>query len=488
MRGARPVLFNIAAAAMPILTLPIIARLFPPAIYGSYAAFLAAATLICFLGTLRLDLAFVAERQARYAGALVALATTTILLAALMWTLVLPALVPGWSAAPRAFGVSPAIAGPFVVMLGGMVFAQAALLRSGATWALATLNLTFHLVFFATAVALSRIDAPLSGNGVLDGRVAAIVVALGIFLILGSRLGIRPRFPAPGDILPALRRHADTIRFTYPYTIVGMLSADLILFALILRGEAAMAGGYGLVRTVLLAAGSVFGAAVSPLYFRLALVADATTVAAATRRLALAVGPASFFAFGVAAGAARPLVDFAFGTNWAIAADIVLLFAYPAAWTMLTGWPERIFEARSHQASGFLLHLFWGGAAGLAIGATILSGGHAWAMMSAYAAATLVFQVAYAVRAFALAGLPMRWIAVLGLLATAAFGVGFALTAIAGRFLAAPAQIAVAFALVALAGLATARPLLTGLAAVNTGPAAGETGATAPTETHGAAS
>ncbi len=469
MKGAAPVLFNIAAAAMPILTLPIIARLFPPVLYGSYAAFLAAATLACFLGTFRLDLAFIAERESRYGRALAAAAAVTIVLAAILWAVILPIFLQSSPIVPQAFGIAPIVAGPFVVMLGAMVLAQATLLRSGATSALATFNLTFHLVFFGTTVTLSWLGLQLSGNGILDGRIAAIFAALAIFLIFARRLGLRPAAPALRDIPPALRRHINTIRFTYPYTIVGMLSADLILFTLLLRGDAAVAGGYGLARTVLLAPGSVFSAAVSPLYFRFALVTDATTVAERTRRLALATGPASFFAFGVAAGAARPLADLFFGAKWAIVTDIILLFSFPIAWTILTGWPERIFEAQGRQANAFLLHLFWGAAATAAIAVAILAGGDSWTLMVGYAVATLIFQMVYAVQAFALAGVSARWIAAICSLATAAFGLGFALTVIVEHILLPPTQVIAAFVLVAIAAAVAARWLLSELSALNAG-------------------
>jgi O-antigen/teichoic acid export membrane protein len=458
MRRVGPVLANLAAAALPIVTLPIIARLYPPDAYGAYAAFLAAATLTCFLGTLRLDIAFVAERDDRAAGVLAAVLASAVVVAALVW-----AIAPD-HVSPRRFGVSAAAAALFVALVGAMVLSQATLLRAGATAAVAWLNLAFQASFFVGAALLSFAPAPITGNGVIDARALALAAAIGVFAFLAACAGVRPPRPNKARAAEILGRHADTLRFTYPYTIVGMLSADMILFALILRGETALAGAYGLMRTVLLAAGSVFGTAVSPLYFRFALSADARSLAEATRGLAMAVGPAGFFVFGVAAGAAEPLVGLAFGPAWAASAELFALLAFPFAWTLLTGWPERIFEVRGRQATGFLLHLFWAFAGGAALALSAFAAAEPRVSVIAFAAATCLFQIVYAGVAFRLAGASQGWFARLALLAAGAFAAGYGASRLIGLALSGAAHVGVVVTLVVVAAAVAARPLLASLA------------------------
>lgn len=468
MQRSLPLLLNILASALPLATMPLITRIYDPLLYGAYLTLLSVTTLVSFLGSLRLDLAIIASQTADRAVTLAQIVAATVTISVAIWTgttSVVPALA---SFAPGSLSGSTLLDLLFAALLGMQLIGQSMLIRNGQTSAIALVNIVLQALFPAFAVAFV-ISAP-QGNGLIAARAVALIVAI----LLLARLLV-PMLAAVGKNVvgagwrSALSESRPFLLYTYPYSIIGTFSRDALIYLLLLSDQLTVVGAVGLARSLLQAPGAILSTALSALFFRRLMQdevgTDSTRAGQAAARVLCWT---TFPLFGLVAATADHWVPLVLGEKWRNSHVFFQLLAYPYALTILTGWPERIFEARGRQRLSLTIQLATDGAIlAVLIGITTLGKVGPLTLTAAYGAAYTVYQVVYAVTCFSLLAMPMGKVALLLVKTALLFCGGWALgTALEAAF-ASNVQIVLALMTVVVIVVGTAlHPTIRALAAL----------------------
>lgn len=411
----------IAAQAIPLLTLPIVTRIYDPAAIGLQALAITWATTISVIATLRLDLATVLAADERAAERIVHATLTTMLL-----------VVP-------SVALFLALCSQFV--LGMIGHSEAAFWL----WLLPVLSLAMALTQLGSSLqvrqkAFGRLSLV---NLVNQASTQALSLSIGAFspwlggLVVARALG---QIASVVSLWPSgLWKYVRTWRFSLaelravvsecrqfavfntPYSIVGTVARDAPLVIFGALTSAATVGLYGIARVVMFVPTSLASVSLGPVFFKEAADKIGTPALEKLARRLLALGmfvPAAGFALVLVQG--PELFALAFGENWRKAGEFAAVLA-PASWCALqSSWVGRVFEVSGKQRRQFVMQIIADATVISAVGGSMVVWGSLLASVALFALLTaaqscVYFFVAAHVASFNLPSLVRMWF----------FGAGF---------------------------------------------------------------
>jgi len=418
------------AQAIPLAVVPLLSRLYSPAEFGMLATIVASSAALSVVSTARYELAVVLPKEEEEANVLVALA---------LWL---------------AFAVCGA------VLIGTALFVAATPMRSGNGWSLA-------VPLLALLMAFGQIGSFIANRGRAYGRIAAASVAQqivnsGIAIVLGiSRvlagglviarlagalascavlcLGFRQALLGPGARSSTERKWACAKKyrqfpfFNLPYSLLGSISRDLLIFALTLKGDIIAAGLFGMARTLAMAPVTLLSGALSQLFYKETAVSIGSLE---HKRLTIALLEAAAWAFvpgfALVAWWGPDMFAVLLGERWREAGVFAAVLAFPYALATLTSWPERVFESRNKQHWALLIQAVFDASTLLVVWLALTKTGSPLAAVQAYAAVQCLYHLTYLGTLCRLAELEaLRYFGLLVLVAAlmaAVLGLGWALS------------------------------------------------------------
>jgi len=453
--NARIMLIGFAVAqALPLLAAPLLTRLFSPEAFGLQTLFISWTTVLGVLATLRLDLATVLAADRREATHIVALGAS---LAGAVALLVLGATSLFGPALARTSGhandarwllaVAPMVLAVATVQLAAGLLTW--LKRFGPASQAQVLNQAGYL---ALALLVGFTAAPTDGLvfAKLGGQVAAAL----FLLVILRRDVLALRLPGRSALGGLWRRCRPFLMFNTPYSLVGAVGREVPIFAFSAVGATALAGHYGLARTMLGAPATLLAASLSQVFYREAVelkgtprLADLTVSVLRTTLEA----SAPLFAFLLIWG--EDAFTLVFGAEWATAGQFAMILSVAAWLSLQTSWPERLFETAGRQGVSFAIQLGFDLTAAAAVFLALHSGASGFVVVAAFATVNSLFHLVYLTGMFHVSRIPLRrlWACVFR-------GLGILLAA--------------SLALLALKSVATSMPVLIGSAAVASAAAA----------------
>ncbi|MBB5661407.1 lipopolysaccharide biosynthesis protein [Brevundimonas halotolerans] len=408
--NARIMLIGFAVAqALPLLAAPLLTRLFSPEAFGLQMLFISWATVVGVVATLRLDLATVLAADRREATHIVALAASMACAVALLLlgaTTFFGGALAGVSGQAEQTRWMLALA-PMVLAVATVQISAGLLTwlkRFGPASQAQVLNQAGYLTI---ALLVGFTAAPTDGLvfAKLGGQIAA---ALFLLVILRGDLATL-RLPGRLAVGALWRRCRPFLMFNAPYSLVGVVGREVPIFAFSAVGATALAGHYGLARTLLGAPSTLLAASLSQVFYR-----EAVELKGTPRLADLTVGvlratidaSAPLFAFLLIWGDAA--FAMAFGDEWRTAGQFAMILSVAAWLSLQTSWPERLFEAAERQGVSFAIQLGFDLTAAVAVFIAISSGAPGLVVVTTFAVVNSLFHLAYLTGMFHVSGVPLQ--------------------------------------------------------------------------------
>lgn len=381
----------IALFASPFLT-----RLYSPSDFAIVTAFVGLSALLSVVATLRYDLAVLLPKEERDAEIVCALAFAVLLAMSVISGAFL------WAVGDALIRFLPTfqVVKPVLMLLAPMMFVLGCTQLLNA-WA--NRHRGYRVMAAATMagqggnalIAVSLGCLKIAFNGLVLGRLLGQTSAAIVLM-----LGLRAQLPRPTCNLADIKRVAWRFRqfpfFNVPYSLLGILSQEFLVFALLAYQFGEAAGYFALVRTVLLMPARYLSASLGQVFFREAAQLFGTPkleemTLGIMRRISGPVIPALvFFMFW-----SGPVFEFAFGQQWAEAGRIAAFYAPVAFLFLFTSWPERLYEVSERQQISLVIE-FAGNLLKLAVVLSLLAGGYgAIGAIVGYAVADGIYHVTY---------------------------------------------------------------------------------------------
>jgi O-antigen/teichoic acid export membrane protein len=395
------------AQAIPVLISPLLTRIYTPEDYGLFVLFVAVASVLAVIATLRYELAIVvatteeeAVQIARFALALLCVSCLVIAVTAGIFAEQLANI----AGRPGQVGWIHALA-PMVAALGAYQVASYLATRARRFDRLAKAAVIQQTVFAVAALGLGaafRVPAAL-----IAGRIGA--VASGLWILRPRGLG----GAGGGRFFGAVAfRHRQFALYNCPYSLIGTLGRELFLLALMAASQIGAAGLFGLARSVVYAPVTLLSAALSQVFYREAASTLHTPrfeeiVLTLTRAIARLAAPA-FAALPLLAPDAFALL---FGDRWRDAGDYAALLAPVGFLFLFSSWPERVFEVAGRQQLSFFIQLGFDSMTAVVLITMVRSGAEPLLMLSALVAIGCAYHLSYlsaAVRVARLSLAPFR--------------------------------------------------------------------------------
>lgn len=396
------------AQAIPLAVSPILSRLYTPESFGVFSATVAIASILGIASTGRFELAVVLPSERRdalaIAGGVMALSASVCGLAWALLSVMTSALpqigalstIGAWQHVVPvfAFGVALASLGSFLAN------------RDRAYPRMAAAAAAQQGVAAVVGIVMGATHAPV--NGLIVGRLAGVLSNSAVLFqeIRGVLRSYRKdwRF---ADAVRAMVRYKQFAFFNLPYSVVGTFSREFVVFSLMFSGAVEAAGLYGLVRSALAAPISFLSASLSQVYYREAADRSSTAeFAQLTFRLLMATALAMAPPLALLSIWGPDIFAFVFGEQWREAGRFAQLLALPTLLSVMTSWPERIFEVRSKQSWSFAIQI---GFDILSIGSLALAlklGAAPITAIGIYAVVQAAYHLSYLSAVFALVPLP----------------------------------------------------------------------------------
>lgn len=394
------------AQAIPLLTAPLLTRLYGPEQFGALATFVGAVTVLSVVATLRMEPAIVLPQDDGDAANLVAVA--------LCVTLVNVILLLAGSLLGKAWIHDrwPAIAtGGWLPLVAPTVLCVA-IAQTASSWAnrrrgyRSIVGGTVLLQGGSAAVSLLLGTAGATQVGLLAGRFGGHLLSA-TWLAGAARHEWRALAPSVtyARSRAVFARYRQFPQFNLPYSLIGTASREFLLFALTAFNFPGQAGYYGLARTVLYAPVSFLSASLSQVFYKEAADSIGTPgFEALAGRLVRGIVLVMTPGFAVLAVWGPDLFAFVFGTPWREAGLYATIFL-PAAYLFLfSSWPERLFEVTGRQRLSLAIQVAFDVASVLVV-LTVLAGGRGpTAALIAYTAIACGYHCTFAATAFRVAG------------------------------------------------------------------------------------
>lgn len=400
------------AAVIPILTAPVLGRLYTPHEYGLLGAYMSIAVMITTIGNWQYAQAIVLEARDARAWALVRVCIWTTLVTAVISILV--PVTAGWlKLEPGDLAdVRPWLwLVPVSVVLGGLSATMASLANRFTRYRdLAKIQIATACATAATAILLGWYGWGMAGLfiGYLAGQIVPFVAFGRIYRDL-VRTAPQTSAAASGALMI---RHRNYPIYTMPTTFIEQFAANAPVFALTYAGAPSVVGLLGRARQLIAMPLGLVSASVTQVFQQRA----ASDVARQGHCREIFIK--TFFALAgigivpaiVLAIAAPALFEFYLGANWRPAGDVARILA-PMLYLGLVCSPlSRVFYIRNRQRLDLALSLSSAALVVVFTGVAVLLAWPPLAIVGAYASAASVVYIVYLVFSWQLAqpgaGLP----------------------------------------------------------------------------------
>ena len=385
-----------AGQLIALLAAPLLTRLYGPADFAMVAAFVGVSTILSIFATLRYDLAMLLPQDEDDAGkvfqlSLFSLVVATVLISLLLWLFGprLVAVIPTFAAVAHVLPLVPvmmlAIAGSQILSAWAnrqrayREMVGASVLNQGGNVVISS------LIGWTKAI----------GGGLLVGRLFGQLASV-IWLAVRLRPGLpRLRFEFVG-LAAVARRYRQFPFFNVPYSLLGALSQEFLVFALLAFHHVGIAGHFALVRAVLLLPARYLSSSLGLVFFREAAQlfgtpALETMTLKLMYRLGVVVAPlTAFFMFW-----SEEIFALVFGESWRMAGQIAAWYAPVGFLFLFTSWPERLYEVSERQAVSLTIEIGGNIAKVAAVLIPLWTGAGPIAAIVGYALADAVYHVAY---------------------------------------------------------------------------------------------
>jgi O-antigen/teichoic acid export membrane protein len=393
---------------IPLAVAPVLTRLYSPEVFGLFSTFFTFAAVAAIPATLRLDLAVILADSDREASRL---AAWTLVLACLILTLLEGGLLVTDHLAPLE-SLHP-LGGLLLLvpLMAWLIAAQGVLMiitnRRRAYKTAATCGVVQQAVNAVVSVLLGLAGA--HAGGLIASRLGAFVAGSLTMLrysVCGFFAGVELRWD---EARTMFWRYWQFPLFNVPYSMSGLLSRDFPVIALSSTGYVAFAGQFAIARMASSIPGNFLTSSLSNMFYResaefLGYRHFTELIWKLFRVLAQIAFPV-FIAVGLVG---EELFIFVFGERWHGAGTMFGYLALPFALSMLTGWPERIFEVRAKQHWSFIIQLGFDGLTIAGVILTLSRGGSPLHAVQVYAVIQTCYQLTYIASVFVLAGLGWR--------------------------------------------------------------------------------
>lgn len=404
---------TIASQLTLLLGLPLLARAYSPHEFGLYTAFVGVLAISSVFVGLRYESAAVLPRRAAAAATLLWLVLASGALAAL--------LVAGAGVALGAAGLAADLvrhAWPLALALGATGLQRAFVawctrergyaLLGVSQFAAAALTLVLQLL-------AARILRPDAASLIWSHAIVQVAVhAVALMVALRGRGGLMRRARRGARLLAAARRYRRFPLFMLPYGLSSTLRERGLQLLLAAQAGADVLGRFAVASRLTGAPNSLCYGAIAPVFFG-AIVRPPPGIA---RQLATALIELSAVAlvppFVFLAVDAPRLVDGLLGGEWSGSGTFVRLLAAPMLVLALTGWLDRVFDARQRQGLALVLDASFSVVVLVAVAAALVLGAGGAEAVALIGVMSLLYYAAYAGIALHLCGLPPRRIVALG--------------------------------------------------------------------------
>ena len=385
-----------AGQLIALLAAPLLTRLYGPADFAVVAAFVGVSTILSIFATLRYDLALLLPQDEGDAGtvfqlSLLILVGATFLISLLLWGLgpLLVATIPTFAAVAHVLPLVPIM----VLAIAGSQILSAWANRQRAYREMAGASVLNQggNVLVSSVIGWTKAIA----GGLLAGRLAGQLASV-VWLALRLRSGLpRLRFEFAG-LAAVARRYRQFPFFNVPYSLLGALSQEFLVFALLAFHHVGIAGHFALVRTVLLLPARYLSSSLGLVFFREAAQLFGTPALENLTlklmyRLGVVVAPLTvFFMFW-----SEEVFVLVFGESWRMAGQIAAWYAPVGFLFLFTSWPERLYEVSERQAVSLGIEIGGNITKLAAVLIPLWAGAGPVAAIVGYAAADAVYHVAY---------------------------------------------------------------------------------------------
>ena len=393
---------TVMAQALPLLTAPVLTRLYSPEAFGLQTLFMGLAASLAVLATCRMDLAIVLpESDSEVLPIAGFVLFSALLVSAITWFAVpLVGMATG-----RALPDAWLWLLPLMVFLIAMYQLSVGLASRRSDFrGIATAGVGNQFSYVAAALAFGL------ASGWSLGLVLAKAAGQALGLVLLARASAAQILAAASRwsfarVLAVAARYRQFLLFNTPYSVVGSVARDAPVYIFSALAAMGAAGFFGLARTVLLAPTLLVSNAFSQVFYREAVALNGSPRLQELTLTLLRLGLtalAPVFAFCAVWGDA--LFVTVFGERWRDAGTFSMALA-PAAWMAVqTGWPERLFEVNGRQGVSFVLQLGSDATTAVIFAAVYLLSGRAILAVCAFAACNLVYHHAYLLAIFRISG------------------------------------------------------------------------------------
>ena len=336
----------IALAAAPLLT-----RLYGPADFALVTAFVGVSTILSIFATLRYDLALLlphdeddADKLLQLSAVILVAATATISLLLWVFAPLLVATVPTLTTVSHVLPLVPVMM--LAVAVSQILTAWANRQRAYREMAGASVLNQGTNVAMSSVMGLTKILE----NGLLMGRLMGQLACAILLAVCLRRTLPQLRFKLAG-ILQVAHRYRQFPFFNVPYSMLGALSQEFLVFALLAFHHIDIAGHFVLVRTVLLLPARYLSSSLGLVFFREAAQLFGTSALETLTlklmyRLGMVGAPFTvFFMFW-----SEEIFVYVFGESWRVAGQIAVWYAPVGFLFLFTSWPERLYEVSERQA------------------------------------------------------------------------------------------------------------------------------------------
>lgn len=394
------------AQALPLLVAPVLTRLYDPAQFGALATFVGIVSVLTVIATLRVEPAIVLPQDDDDAANLVAVSLCAALVSVIL-LFVVSLLAREW-----IHGRWPTVAAGGWLLLVAPTVLCLAIAQTAASWANRRRNYrsivggTVLLQGGTAAFSLLLGMAGATSVGLLAGRLGGHVLsAAWLTAAVRKEWSVATRAVTCARARAMVGRYRQFPQFNLPYSLIGTVSREFLLFAFTAFNFPGQAGFYGLARSVLYAPVSFLSASLSQVFYKEA--ADSINTPgfeALADRLVRAIVLVMTPGFTVLAVWGPELFAVVFGAPWREAGVYAAIFV-PAAYLFLfSSWPERLFEVTGQQSLSLAIQVAFDLTSVLAVLALLAGGGGPRAALIAYTAIACGYHCTYVATAFRVAG------------------------------------------------------------------------------------
>jgi O-antigen/teichoic acid export membrane protein len=405
---------TVVAQLLPIITLPLLARLFPPEAFGIFATCTAASTLLSVVATCRYELAIVMAKDHQEASEVFSLVVVLSSIAAVLLLIL---------------GVGLCLSGVAPTLL--KTHPYDALAAVGASWLVAInqasllwfnrearyKRMAFAAVFQQVAAALVRVvigvgAIALSLNGLFFGTIVGVAVSVGLLLRALHMDTQRPRLVfSRSRLLQVALKFRNFPIFNMPYSLLGTFSRDLLLYLLTGFGHVASAGFFGFARSCISIPITFLSTSLGQVYFqRISTRLGSPEVEALTftimTKIRIVCLPlfAGLFVWG------PEVFALIFGEQWRTAGYYAALFAPATFLYLFSSWPERIFEVSGKQSLALKIQVFSDGIATFVLWLVVSRGEDPAVAVATYSAVSSIYHMLYIHGLFRAAGFQLSYL------------------------------------------------------------------------------